>query len=210
MIQAEPWNPDTLLKQIAHKGKHDFEGPIRAVRNFSALLADELQHTPDSQEYLSFIQIAGERLNQMVSRLAFLIRLEELRQEPSDISLKDLFSQYEGVTCDDGVVRADSPLMKILVQELMENAQRYGALPVRIHQSGSTNLTFEDEGPGLDPEECAAALQPFRRLVSATHSIGAGLGLPIAAHCMDLMGGTLAIGTESSGCGLQVHLSFAN
>jgi two-component system, cell cycle sensor histidine kinase PleC len=70
-------------------------------------------------------------------------------------------------------------------------------------------LSVADKGIGIAPSDIPTALERFGQLdtdPNRQHE-GAGLGLPIAQHLMELHGGTLRISSEP-GAGTTVTVKF--
>ena len=118
------------------------------------------------------------------------------------------------VAIDTNVMADDTELGRVL-QNLFENARRYG-------RSGDTGvarvlvsyartgpwviLSVRDFGQGVDPKKLAQLTTPFFRGDAArTAATGAGLGLAIVEKAVQRMGGTLEIGNANDG-GLLAHI----
>jgi two-component system, OmpR family, osmolarity sensor histidine kinase EnvZ len=120
------------------------------------------------------------------------------------------------VAIDTKVMADDVELGRVL-QNLFENARRYG----RSHDTGvarvvvsyartgpSVILSVRDFGPGVDPAKLPQLTTPFFRGDAArTAANGAGLGLSIVEKAMQRMGGAfeLANAPDAEG-GLVAHL----
>ncbi|MFN3313081.1 MAG: ATP-binding protein, partial [Hyphomonas sp.] len=91
---------------------------------------------------------------------------------------------------------------------LMENACKWAASEVRVTVRDTPQLleiTVEDDGPGLTPEEREGALKRGVRLDETTP--GTGLGLSIVTELAELHKGTLELGDAALG-GLKASLMF--
>lgn len=211
MSHESRWDADRFLHQLAHKGKHDLGASIRAVRNFSSLLEEELAGslTDDQASYLAFIRQAGDHLDLSLRRIAELARLDEAAINIEMVSIAGLlsFAGEQVQIASEVSMLADSKLLDVVFRELLENATRYGALPLTIEQHGSNLLCISDEGPGVDAARLDVVLQPFQRLVPKRHSPGVGLGLTIAARAMEKMGGALELPSDQPS-GFTLHLRF--
>ncbi|MGC3971341.1 MAG: sensor histidine kinase [Pirellulales bacterium] len=89
----------------------------------------------------------------------------------------------------DAVVRASPALLRQLLDNLINNALKYGRLdkPVTVtleRQGASIAISVADEGPGVAPADQSSLFQPFFRTASARRSgvAGTGLGLAVAAR----------------------------
>lgn len=105
------------------------------------------------------------------------------------------------------LVRLDQALIERALQNLIDNAIRYGRAPIRLaaqQQRGSVVLMVEDSGPGLS----SANLLGMPRIPPAhdrQQRNRSGVGLSIVERCCQLHGGRLALNSSSLG-GLQAEL----
>jgi len=115
----------------------------------------------------------------------------------------------------DTKVMADETELGRVLQNLFENARRYGRSTntgiARVHVSYARTgpwviLTVRDHGPGADPAKLAQLTTPFFRGDAArTAATGAGLGLAIVDKAIQRMGGTFEIANAPDG-GLMAHI----
>lgn len=109
-------------------------------------------------------------------------------------------------------VRGNPEALDRLLDNLLENAFRYGAEPVeiRIEQDAQgVCLTVRDHGPGIAPEHRQRALEPFSQLDAARGIAGnCGLGLAIVEHIARVHGGRVELDSAVGG-GLQVRVALA-
>ena len=118
------------------------------------------------------------------------------------------------VAIDTRVMADDTELGRVL-QNLFENARRYG----RSNDTGIARvlvsyartgpwviLSVRDHGPGADPKKLAQLTTPFFRGDAArTAATGAGLGLAIVEKAVQRMGGTFELANALDG-GLLAHI----
>jgi two-component system osmolarity sensor histidine kinase EnvZ len=118
------------------------------------------------------------------------------------------------VAIDTKVMADDVELGRVL-QNLFENARRYGRsadtgiarVLVTYSRAGpSVILSVRDFGPGADPKKLAQLTTPFFRGDTArTAATGAGLGLAIVEKTLQRMGGNLELQNAPDG-GLLAHV----
>ncbi|MBC7280701.1 HAMP domain-containing sensor histidine kinase [Hoeflea sp.] len=113
------------------------------------------------------------------------------------------------LACDIGTgitVPVDPDDLNELIGNLAENAVRFASSRVVISAEGTPAaivIRIGDDGPGLDPDGIASALQPGMRLDQS--GPGAGLGLAIAGDVADSFGGELHLGASPLG-GLEARI----
>ena len=115
----------------------------------------------------------------------------------------------------DTKVMADETELGRVLQNLFENARRYGRstdtgiarVSVTYARTGPwVILSVRDHGPGVDPKKIAQLTTPFFRGDAArTAATGAGLGLAIVEKAVQRMGGTFEIANAAEG-GLIAHI----
>ena len=113
----------------------------------------------------------------------------------------------EGVPPDLAFAGEEQDLQEML-GNLLDNACRSArtAVAVRAVRNGPwLQITVEDDGPGIAPEQRAAVLQRGVRLDEGQP--GSGLGLAIVVDLARLYGGDLTLGSAPSG-GLSARLSL--
>jgi len=111
----------------------------------------------------------------------------------------------------------DSIRLSQVINNLLLNAIKFTAngkiqLRAAIHYRANDprdriTIEIEDSGCGIPPDMYQAVLQPYVRVETAQGVPGTGLGLPISAKLIALMGGTLQLcGSESGGVRVTVEL----
>jgi len=89
------------------------------------------------------------------------------------------------------------------VTNLVANACRYGGtVSISAHQhNGTLELTVDDDGPGIPPDQREDAFKPFFRLDASRNAAtgGVGLGLTIARDVVRGHGGDVILGTSPLG-----------
>jgi signal transduction histidine kinase len=146
--------------------------------------------------------LVGEML--LASRLDALQRVE--RSEPVDLLALtaeeaahfDCEVEGESVT-----VRGDPTLLRRMVRNLLENAQRHagGATRIAVERaaSGAGVVSIEDHGPGIREAEWERIFEPFYSSPSGTGARGTGLGLSIVRQIARAHGGNVSYAAREEG-----------
>lgn len=100
-------------------------------------------------------------------------------------------------------VQADEVDLNRVLQNILENAGKYGKTPgsptARVHISARQEgqwvlLGMSDQGPGVDAPTLSHLTQPFFRADAArSQASGAGLGLAVVEKMLSRMGGSLTL-----------------
>jgi hypothetical protein len=124
------------------------------------------------------------------------------------------------VTVEDGVrVTADRPLIRTVLENLLENAWKFTA--GREHATIEFGVTpvddaplccyVRDNGAGFDPAYVGKLFQPFQRLHDASEFPGTGIGLASVQRIIDRHGGrTWAEGAVGAGATIYFTLDAEN
>lgn len=99
------------------------------------------------------------------------------------------------------------------IQNLLNNAGRYGDKVRLLLRSGERSVSFvvEDDGPGIPPDLRSEAMRPFSRLDAARNQdkgAGVGLGLAIALDVARSQGGSLFLDRSDDLGGLRANFTL--
>ena len=194
-IKALETNRSLMLAGLSH----DLRTPLTRLRLAVEMNVDDegerhaMIQDMDDMETLTrqFMDFAREDAEEKAQRIDLNALLNEIC---------NTFTQRGLTTTHDGLVYAlnarPQALRRALVN-LLENAHRYGKLPVEVHVrqlDNSLTLSVIDHGVGLPPDDLESIKQPFRRGQSArTGARGTGLGLAIVERVARLHGGSLTL-----------------
>jgi signal transduction histidine kinase len=212
------------LEAFVGQATHELKTPLAGLRallqtvQLGRLPAEQLEQAVD----LGLRQIdRQERLIQnllMGHRLRFAEgSLESQRLEPLRL-IERLLRERGGVghrgcafALNGGAglgVFADTEGLQTIVENLLENALRYGAETVHVgldrEDENWVRLSVRDDGQGFEPERAEEIFGPFRR--AAPDVRGTGLGLPLSRSLAEAMGGTLAGVSAGLGRGAEFTL----
>ena len=141
---------------------------------------------------------AGELAEEMVE-IDDIIAAEAADRRNGGARIDYRRGQWEQVP----IVLGDRLALRRVVANLADNAIKYGgAAHLRsVIVGNAIELTVDDEGSGIPPEQRQAMLEPFSRLETSRNrgTGGAGLGLAIARGLVEAHGGSLSIGQAASG-----------
>ena len=121
---------------------------------------------------------------------------------------------HRAAAADPLPVRAHSPLLAQLLENLLDNAAKYGRpgtpiLVETLRDDGMAVLAVEDSGPGIPPEDLPRVFEPFYRAAQARRqgAGGVGLGLAVVQRIAVAFGGSVRVRSEPGrGCRFEVRL----
>ena len=102
--------------------------------------------------------------------------------------------------------------LKRVIDNLMENAFRYGSSDIEIHSGLEDKgryvwFSIRDFGPGIHEEQIETLFEPFTQGDKARGSLGSGLGLAIIKRIVDLHYGKIVLSNHPDG-GLIARVSI--
>jgi signal transduction histidine kinase len=152
---------------------------------------------------VSYQQVQYSRFNLYYMAASVLAELGPvIRQKRLDITLDGM---------EDAWVDTDEPLLRLLIENLIENATKYtpeeGDIHVSLHEASETEwlLTICDTGPGIPSEQREAVFQRFYR-VGSPQEEGTGLGLAIVADIATRLSVKVSLDVPANGRGLRIDL----
>jgi signal transduction histidine kinase/CheY-like chemotaxis protein len=198
---------------------HDLRTPLNAILGFSQLLKYDPEINSTQRANTLEIIAAGKHLLDLVNQILDLATIEEgklhvhLKQIWLDDALTDCHSLVKPMaaekqiqlifdSCQGSFVNADRTRLKQVLLNLLSNAIKYnhylGIVYLRCKPVSGTRVRIEveDNGAGISANLQNRLFLPFNRLDDDTQkNEGTGIGLSIAKHLTEIMGGQ--IGFES-------------
>ncbi len=216
---------------------HELRTPLTSLRLYLDLLTSGMIEDPDQQkEYLHTLSDQSERLNRLIENVLDFARLEkrsvQATLQPTNVSeLLDQIRQTWSDRClaegKDLVVLSTVPVTQTvstdarmatqILGNLIDNARKYSRdaadnriwLWAKPGKRGRVIFEVEDRGPGVAARERALIFRPFRRgEIADTTAGGAGLGLALAQHWAELLGGKLTYRPADGGTGACFRLEL--
>ncbi len=210
---------DQLKLNFVAIASHELRTPATSVYGVLKTLADR---GPDLNEDLreELLRVGveqGERLRRLVEELLDLSRLDAraIAVEPQPVVLKAALADVvQGALSTSDAVELDIPddlaavvdplVLERVISNLVANAVRYGAPPIRIvarQRDRHLRVAVEDAGPGV-PEELEGTV--FDRFARGGSDSGHGLGLAIARAYAQAHGGDLFYDHRPSGARFEL------
>jgi PAS domain S-box-containing protein len=218
----------SAMGELAMNLAHEIRNPLNAAvlqlhllnRNLDRLDAEE----PTRAGLKDRVRIVGDeigRLNRLLTEFLELARPRGIAREPVHLPrLVDEVLDLEGESAngrgieiirdlaDDGCVAiGDREKLKQVTINIVVNALEAmklgGVLKASVQSSGDrVIMSFEDNGPGIEPDVLTSVFDPF----FTTKEAGTGLGLSIVRKIVDQHGGEVSIESER-GRGARVIVS---
>jgi two-component system phosphate regulon sensor histidine kinase PhoR len=222
---------------------HELRTPLASLIGFiDTLRGPAADDPPAQQRFLGIMAEQAERMNRLIDDLLSLSRIELIEhQSPSErVDVADVARRIaaafeprvasrrtrldldltEGLPC----VTADADQLEQVVQNLVDNAVKYGrdggtvrlslrpAAPGRWPSRPGLVLAVSDEGPGIAKAHVPRLTERFYRVDKgrSRSAGGTGLGLAIVKHIVNRHRGQLVIESEEGrGSTFSVWLPLA-
>ena len=219
MIAAFNRMQERVRRYLVERGRllsaisHDLKTPITRLRLRAEMLADPEART-------KMLRDLDEMQTMVATTLDFFAAIgKDAGRQPVDIG-----ALIESV-CEDrreagqalsvqgapiGPYRADPQALRRCLENLIENAVRYGAsADIEIRDSPERlRIAIRDRGPGIPEPELERVFEPFYRLDNSRNmdSGGTGLGLSIARNIARWHGGDVTLSNAVRGLVAELAL----
>lgn len=218
----------TSQQRLSRDVSHELRSPL--ARMNVALEIAKQKSNGDTTPVLERIEAESNRLNELISRLLTLSRLETGSQDfaTTDIDLRSLVEQVASdanfeanavgksvriTTADDCRIIGSDELVGSAVENVLRNAVRYTRDGTTVEVSltsseGAAIVTVRDHGGGVPEDELKNLFRPFYRVGEARDrsSGGTGLGLAIAEQAVKVHKGRIEARNYNGG--LLVEMRF--
>jgi two-component system phosphate regulon sensor histidine kinase PhoR len=227
---------EAVRRDFVANVSHELKTPLTAIRAMLETMVDDPRMPDDVRaSFLERMSAQVQRLAQIVTDLLGLARVES---DPEELArdLLDLRSTVEetrralaGAAQDKGIaleftlppaparIRGDRPSLRLLVDNLVDNALKYtpsgGRVEVRLsEENGWATLDVADTGIGIHALHGDRIFERFYRVdTSRSRALGStGLGLAIVRNVAVAHGGTVAYDSvPGRGTEFRVRLPLA-
>jgi signal transduction histidine kinase len=217
------------MEKLLQFTSHEFKTPVAGVKGLLQSLA--LGSIPEAQraELIKLGQIECDRLEHLAETI--LAYQRAMSREPGagaqriDVAqfIGDLLAHRASTSIGGAVevasieavqVLGDRDGLRVILENLLDNANKYGGGSVRIAaevHDGLWRLDISDHGRGFEPAAAEKLFDLHNRGSGEGITHGAGLGLAIARQLARRMGGNLIAHSAGPGQGavFTVHLPLA-
>ncbi len=206
---------------------HELRTPLNAIIGYSDMLREDAEDFgyDDFVPDLNKIQSAGNHLLSLINNILDISKIEAgkidiyLEEFIFDHILTDTITtitpelsknnntlSLDITDAPIGLITVDETKMRQILLNLLSNATKFtsdGTITVRAkrlmrHGEEWLEVSVQDDGIGMTPEQMAHIFQEFTQAdVSTTRKYGGtGLGLPISRHFANIMGGDIIVHSD--------------
>lgn len=201
------------LEAFSYSVSHDLRGPLRSMDGFSLVLLEDYGDKLDEEgkDALERIRAASQRMGSLIDDL---LRLSQVTRAELKLTRVDFSAIAREIA--DGIgrepsgrpvewaiepglsVRADPALMRIAMQNLLQNAWKFTGRTERpvirvgaLERDAKTVYFIVDNGVGFDMAHADRLFGAFQRLHHVSDFPGTGIGLAIVQRIIRRHGGTI-------------------
>jgi signal transduction histidine kinase len=220
------------LESFSYAVSHDLRAPLRRIDSFSrAVLESQGERLDETgRRFLSRVREASQHMSQLIDDVLYLSRVTraDLREQEVDLSAlagliltrlqeSEIDRSVEVKIRPAVVVTGDGQLLRIALENLLENAWKFTAKqPASRIEFGVTQVSGEptyfvrDNGAGFDMTYADRLFGPFQRLHPQTEFPGSGIGLATVQRIIHRHGGRVwAEGSVAQGATFHFTLGRA-
>jgi PAS domain S-box-containing protein len=200
------------LESFSYSVAHDLRSPLRSINGFSSAILEDWADRLDEQarDYLRRIVGGAERMGHLIDALLTLARVSrtELRRESVDLTqlataiCGNLRAQQpersvEFVLHPNLEVRGDPQLLRVLLENLLDNAWKFSSRRARARiefgcaRDDGDVYYVNDDGAGFDMRFANKLFIPFQRLHASSEFPGTGIGLATVQRIVRRHGGRI-------------------
>ncbi len=218
----------TSQQRLSRDVSHELRSPL--ARMNVALEIAKQKMNGEAAPQLARIEAESQRLNDMISRLLTLSKLETGSKDfdQRELNFRSLVEQVAAdadfeananersvkvVKAEDCRVNGSESLLRSAVENVLRNAVRYTKEKTEVEvllerRNGSATLKIVDQGSGVPESELKNLFKPFYRVGEARDrgSGGTGLGLAIAEQAILAHNGTISARNTGSGLAVEITL----
>lgn len=224
---------DELRTQFLAIAGHELRTPLTVIRGYAETLGEELEDRPRAAGHAAAIGRRAQQLETLVGDFFDLATVEngrvaltrariDLAELVADVAAEHAAAAERAdisllLTTTPALVDADPVRLRQLVDNLLDNAVKYGRTGGRVrvrcereagspHHPEQVALEVVDDGIGVPPEELPQLFERFYRASTgrARTVDGTGLGLAVVRAVTEAHGGTVQATTAPGGRGLRI------
>jgi signal transduction histidine kinase/CheY-like chemotaxis protein len=192
-----------LLGHIEQESYRDYIKDILHSSQYLLAIINEILDFSQIEQGEQSLCIARFRLSECISSAERMLN--------SDLRARNNILRVD--MKDDHILRTDQQKLTQVLLNIISNANKNSeqgviCISAREAEPSSVIVSIEDQGIGMTEREIDIAMSNFGRVANpqlASINQGIGLGLPISARLMKLLGGELSIWSEK-GVGTRVDL----
>ena len=211
---------DRSQKTFIQHASHELKTPIMIINSYAQSVKDGILPKSDLGETMDVIISESDRMEQRVKELIYYTKLDVLKDETPQrgtfklgsiaidvverlkVQNEDLSYSIKG---DSVEFEVDKDQLKVLIENLMENAMRYAKSEIIVEAEADSSrsiLSVYNDGEAIPEEEMPHLFDPFFKGEKGKF----GLGLAIVRRIVELHEGNLSVENVQNGVRFRVQI----
>ena len=212
VAQLEQKNQE--LDQFVYAASHDLKAPLRASRNYSDFLYEDLSKSlsGEQKQYLEGLKTAAGQGQQLIDDLLAYSRIGRVPVKTEKVNMPEMINEarsFLNLSSDtDLVVQSDWPVLETdplllsqVLKNLIANAVKFNPnaskrVEIGWRQSdknGCIELFVHDNGIGIESQYQQKIFGIFQRLHTSREYEGTGIGLAVVKKAALELGGEVSV-----------------
>ena len=206
---------EVLKNDFIANVSHELKTPISVIKNYAKLLNNNNLSKEDKTKYLENLQNACDKLNNLITNILKLNKLENQQLNPTlkklNISelLENQIISFESIlekkeitlNCDiqeNLFINSEESYLEIIFNNLISNAIKFsnqkGVIDISLTSINNNFIVkIKDYGCGMDSETGKHIFDKFYQGDTSHASEGNGLGLALVKKVIDIIGGSISV-----------------
>ena len=233
--QLEKSRRQSSIMHLTEGIAHNLNNLLGVMLGYVSLLQRNLENPEKIQQNCERMEAAIKRMTKIVQQLTVIGHFKSLKKQM--VPLKQILAgavnrfqrnsgtkhpvKLQNKLPDDFEFRTNRELLEVCLERLLQNAYESYIPDTGEADPGEVELTADvvgteegellllqvlDRGKGIDPDLRDSIFEPF---VTSSSVIGRGMGLTIARHSVNCLGGTIEVGDrDKGGTQVQIRLPF--
>ena len=214
-LNAELTQKNQDLDDFTHTVSHDLKEPLRAVRNLSDWIVEDLALPADSKsaQHVVLMQDRIERMRSLIDHLLAYAKAGRTQEKKKTVNVSDLIAETVDsigippefkVVADDSLptLQTEQLLLKQVFSNLISNSYKHhtdanGKVVISAEPApdGRYRFIVQDDGPGIAPEYQKRIFNLFHTAKSDRPD-STGIGLSIVQKIVERKGGKLELASK--------------
>ncbi len=207
---------EKAMLELAESIAHRLRNPLMSLGGIATILDKKIKKNANKKEIQKYIEYIKNESKNMSELLNNLLEMSDTNLELNFISLenviKSVLMDFEEQIKQNSIrlkveieehlspIRSDKNKLKISLRNIIDNCVKVmkhgGELAISVKKSqmieNAVEIIIKDTGPGIPKNILKSIFKPFE----SGGSVKKGIGLPLAKHSIEILGGELYIESE--------------
>ncbi len=204
---------EKAMLDLAESVAHRLRNPLMSIGGIASIIDKKLKKGAKPEElekYVEYIKTESKNMSMLLDNLLTMSDTEvEMKFSVLQNIVKEVIEEYKNAISSNKIkltlkieeklppVRTDPKKLKMALKNIIDNCIKVmpngGELFIGVAKSeeikNSIEITIKDTGPGIPKDILQSIFKPFE----SGGKVKKGLGLPLAKHTIEILGGELYI-----------------